>query len=64
MTFSAGKVTTRLVDGKVILRTREMDCGDEPEGALICLFEGCFTRKGSPPLDLNKTASLGISLLD
>jgi hypothetical protein len=64
MAFSAGKVTTRLVDGEVILRAGEMNGGDQPERTLVCPFEGRFTGKGFPPFDLNKTTPLGISLLD
>jgi hypothetical protein len=64
MAFSTGKVTTRLVDGEVILWTGKMNGGDQPEGTLVCLFEGRFTGKRSPSFDLNKTTPLGISLLD
>jgi hypothetical protein len=64
MTFSAREVTTGLVDGEVILRTGEMNGGDQPEEAVVCLFEGGFASKGFPLFDLNKTVSLRISLLD
>jgi hypothetical protein len=64
MTFSAGEVTTRLVDGKVILWTREMDSGDEPEETVVRLFEGGFTGRRLSSVDLNQTVSLRISLLD
>ena len=64
MTFSAGEVTTRLIDGEVIFRAGEMNRGDHPEEAIICLFEGGFASEGLPLFGLNKTVSLGISLLD
>jgi len=53
-----------LVDGEVIFWTGEMNSGDQPEKAIVCLFEGGFTGRRLSLLDLNKTTSLGISLLD
>jgi hypothetical protein len=41
-----------------------MDSGDEPEETVIRLFKGGFTGRGLPLFNLNKTASLRISLLD
>jgi hypothetical protein len=64
MTFSARKATTRLVDGEVILRTGEMNGGDQPDETVICLFEGGFARKRLPLIDLDKTVSLRITLFD
>jgi hypothetical protein len=64
MAFSTGKVTTRLVNGEVILRTGKMNGRDQSEGTLVCLLEGRFTSKRSPSFDLNKTTPLRISLLD
>ena len=64
MTFSAGEITTRLVDGKVILWTGEVDSGDEPEETVVRLSEGGFTGRRLSSVDLDQTASLGISLLD
>jgi hypothetical protein len=64
MTFSAREATTRLVDGEVILWTGEMNGGNQPEEAIVCLFEGGFAGKRLPLLDLNKTVSLRITLLD
>jgi hypothetical protein len=64
MAFSTGKVTTRLVDGEVIFWTREVRRGDQPERTLVCLLEGRFTGKVFPSFDLNRTTSLGVSLLD
>jgi hypothetical protein len=64
MTFPARKTTTRLVDGEVILRTREMNGRDKPEEAVVCLFEGGFAGKGLPLFDFDKTVSLRIPLFD
>jgi len=64
MTFSAGKVTTGLVNGEVILRTREVDSGDQPQRAIVCLLEGGFTGRRFPSFDFDETASLWISLSD
>jgi hypothetical protein len=41
-----------------------MDSGDEPEEPVVRLFEGGFTGRRLPSVDLNQTASLRISLLD
>jgi hypothetical protein len=64
MTFSAGEATPGLVDGEVILWTGEMNGGDQPEKAVVCLFESGFAGSRLPLSDLNKTVSLRISLLD
>jgi hypothetical protein len=64
MTFSAGEVTTRLVDGEIIFWTGEMNSRDQPEKAIICLFKGGFTSKGLALFAFNKTTPLGISLLN
>jgi hypothetical protein len=64
MTFSTGEVTTGLINGKIIFRTREMNRRDQPEEAIVCLFESNFTGKRLPLFALNKTAPLRISLLD
>jgi hypothetical protein len=64
MTFSAGEGTTGLVDREVIFRTGEMNGGDEPEEAVVGFLESGLTGKRLPLFDLNKTISLGISLLD
>jgi len=64
MTFSAGEVTTGLVNGEVIFRTREMDTRDQPQEAIVCLFEGGFAGRRFPSFDFDETASLRISLSD
>jgi hypothetical protein len=64
MTFSAREATPRLVDREVILRTGEMNGGDQPEEAVVRLFEGCFAGKRLPLFDLDKTVSLRIPLFD
>jgi hypothetical protein len=64
MTFSAGEGTTGLVDGEVIFWTGEMNGRDQPEQAVVGLFQSGLAGKRLPLLDLNKTISLGISLLD
>jgi hypothetical protein len=64
MTFFAGEITAGLVDGEIIFRTGEMNRGDQPEGAIIRSFEGGFTGRRLSLFNLNKTVSLGISLLD
>jgi len=53
-----------LVDGKVIFWTGEMNSGDQPEEAIVCLFESGFAGMGLSLFSLNKTAPLRISLLD
>jgi hypothetical protein len=64
MTFSTGEITTGLIDGEVIFWTGEMNGRDQPEEAVVCLFESGLAGKRLPLFDLNKTVSLGISLLD
>jgi hypothetical protein len=64
MTFSAGEVTTRLVDGEVIFRAGKMDGRDQPEKTVIRLSEGRFTGEGLALFNLDKTTSLGITLLN
>jgi hypothetical protein len=64
MTFSAGEGTSGLVDGKIIFWTGEMNGGDQPEEAVVRFFESGLAGKRLPLFDLNKTISLGISLLD
>jgi hypothetical protein len=64
MTFSTGERATGLVDGEVIFRTREMSGGDQPEKAVVGLLESGVAGKELPLFGLNKTISLGISLLD
>jgi hypothetical protein len=64
MTFSAGEGTAGLVDGEVVFRTREMNGGDQPEETVVGLFESRLAGERLPLLDLNKTVSLRISLLD
>jgi hypothetical protein len=64
MTFSAGEGTTGLVDGEVIFWTGEMSGGDQPEQAVVGLFESGLASKRLSMFDLNKTISLRISLLD
>jgi hypothetical protein len=41
-----------------------MNGGDQPEVTIVCLFESGFAGNRLPLFDLNKTVSLGISLLD
>jgi hypothetical protein len=64
MTFPAGKVTTRLINGEVVFRARKMDRRDQPQKAIVRLFEGSFTGRGLPLFDLDETVSLRISLLN
>jgi len=64
MTFPAGKVTTGLIDGKVVLRARQMDSMDEPARTGVSLLECKITGKTLPLLCLNKTTTLRITLLD
>jgi hypothetical protein len=64
MAFSAGKVTTGLIDRQVIFRTGEVDRRDQSEDAIVRLFESGFAGKRPHLLCLQKTASLRISLPD
>jgi hypothetical protein len=38
MTFSAGKIAARLVDGKIVLGPGKMDRGDEPVDCVMILL--------------------------
>jgi hypothetical protein len=64
MAFSAGKVTTGLIDRQVIFRAGEVDRRDQSEDAIVRLFEGGFAGKRPHLLGLHKAASLRISLPD
>jgi len=64
VTFSAREITTRLIDGEVIFRTRKMNGGNQPEGTVVCLFEGGFASQGLSSLDLGIATSLRISLFN
>jgi hypothetical protein len=64
MTFSAGKVAARLVDGEIIFWTGEMNPGDQPEKAMVCPFESRFASGRFSLFSLNKTISLRIPLLN
>jgi hypothetical protein len=41
-----------------------MNGGDQPEEAVVCLFEGGFAGKGLPLFDFDKTVSLRTPLFD
>jgi hypothetical protein len=43
--FSAREVTTRLIDGEVVFRAREVNSRDQPEGTIFHLSEGGFAGK-------------------
>jgi hypothetical protein len=62
VTFSAREVTTRLIDGEVIFRTRKMNGRNQPEGTVVRLFEGGFASQGLSSFDFNETTTLWISL--
>jgi hypothetical protein len=64
MTFPTREVTTRLIDGEVIFRSREVYGRNEPEEAAICCFESGFAGKKLLSSSLCKATSLRISLLD
>ena len=64
MTFSTGEHATGLVDGEVVFRAGEMSGGDQPKEAAVGLFESSVAGKRLPLFGLNKTISLGITLLD
>ena len=64
MTFPAGEVTTGLIDGKVVLWTGKMNRINQPEGTVVCLFQGNFTGRKFFPFDLRVATSLRISLLN
>jgi len=60
--FSAGEVTTRLIDREVIFRTGKVNGRNESEEAIVRLLESCFAGKRLSSLCFNKTTSLGITL--
>jgi len=64
VTFSTREVTAGLIDGKVILRPREVYSRNESKGAVVCLLERCFASKEPFPPHICKTTSLRKSLLD
>jgi hypothetical protein len=41
-----------------------MDSRDQPEEAVICLFEGGFTGQSFSSFDFDETTTLGIPLFD
>jgi hypothetical protein len=62
--FSAGEVTTRLVDREVIFRPGEVNGRDQSKEAIVRLFESGFAGKRLSSFHLDKTTSLGITLLN
>jgi hypothetical protein len=62
MTFPAGKIASGLIDGEIVLGTRELNCGDEPEITALCLFERGLAGKDLSLSDINGTTSLWVSL--
>jgi len=64
VTFSARKVTTRLIDGEIILRTRKVNSRDQSKGTVIRLLKGDFTSQGLLSLHLRIATSLRISLFN
>jgi hypothetical protein len=62
VTFSTGKVTTRLVNREVIFRTRKVNSRNKSEETVVRLFERGFAGKGLASFHLDKTAPLGIAL--
>jgi hypothetical protein len=62
--FAAREITTRLIDREVIFWTRKMNGGNQPEGTVVCLFEGGFASQGLSSPDLRKATSLRISLFN
>ncbi len=64
VTFPAGEITAGLVNGEIIFWTGEMDSGDQPQEAVVCLLEGSLAGKRFSLLDLDKAVSLWISLFN
>jgi len=64
VTFSAREVTTRLIDGEVVFRTRKVNSRDQPEGTVVRLFESGFASQGLSSLDFDETTTLRISLFN
>ena len=62
MAFSAGKITTGLIDGQVIFRTGKVDGRDQSQDAIVRPFESGFAGKRPRLFGLHETASLRISL--
>src|SRR3972149_11430411 len=64
MAFPAREITTRLVDGEVILRPREMNGRNEPQGTIVRMLESCLTGTKLFSVSLRKTTPLRVSLRD
>jgi hypothetical protein len=64
MAFPAGEIAARLINGKVIFRTGEMNSRDTPQRPLVGSLEGCFAGKGFPLVHLDVTATLRVSHLN
>jgi hypothetical protein len=62
MTFSARKITARLVDRKIVFRTGKVYGGNQSEGAVVCLFQSGFAGRYLSSLNLDQTAPLSVSL--
>lgn len=45
MTLAARKIASRLIDGKVVFRTRKMDGRDQSIDVAVLLLKGCLTRR-------------------
>src|SRR3989304_52683 len=64
MAFPAREIPTRLVDGELILRPREMNGRNEPQGTIVRMLEGSLTGMKLFSLSLRKTTPLRVSLRD
>jgi hypothetical protein len=64
MTFPAREVAPRLVNGKIVLGPRKVNCRDASERAMVTLLKSDFAGKSLFPLCLDKATSLRVSLLN
>jgi hypothetical protein len=64
MAFPAREVTPRLINGKVVFRTGQVNRRDAPERTIIGPFQSDFAGQGLALVNLDKAASLRITLLN
>jgi hypothetical protein len=64
MALPAGKIASRLIDGEIVFRAREMNSRDQPEQPLIRLLECRLASLELTSFNFSQTVSLGISLFN
>jgi hypothetical protein len=62
--FPTRKIAPGLIDGKIVLGTGELNCGNEPERTAIGLLERGLAGEALPSSNVHGATSLGVSLLN